>query len=133
MSRHGYSDDLTDWALIRWRGQVASAIRGRRGQALLIQLRDALDAMPEKALIASELVTEDGDVCALGCAAVARGIDLTDCDPGDTEYLAETLDVAVQLIREIAYENDEGGWKETSEERWSRMRRWVEHHIKQSA
>jgi hypothetical protein len=35
MSRSGYSDDLENWSLIRWRGAVASAIRGRRGQAFL--------------------------------------------------------------------------------------------------
>ncbi len=63
MSRSGYSDDLDSWALIRWRGQVASAIRGRRGQAVLRDLLAALDAMPEKALVASELETPQGEVC----------------------------------------------------------------------
>lgn len=32
MSRCGYSDDYDQWALIRWRGAVESAIRGKRGQ-----------------------------------------------------------------------------------------------------
>jgi hypothetical protein len=35
MSRSGYSDDYGDdepWQLIMWRGAVASAFRGRRGQ-----------------------------------------------------------------------------------------------------
>ena len=33
MSRSGYIDDMDDtWQFIKWRGQVASAIRGARGQ-----------------------------------------------------------------------------------------------------
>lgn len=60
MSRSDYSEDLDMWDLIRWRGQVASAIRGKRGQKLLRDLAAALDAMPVKALIADELQTEDG-------------------------------------------------------------------------
>ncbi len=29
MSRSGYNDDGTEWDLIRWRGAVASAVRGQ--------------------------------------------------------------------------------------------------------
>lgn len=44
MSRHGYSDDCHDDILSfgQWRGQVASAIRGKRGQAFLKELIAAL-------------------------------------------------------------------------------------------
>lgn len=57
MSRSGYTEDCDDnWQLIRWRGAVASAIRGKRGQAFLRELLAALDAMPEKRLIADALV-----------------------------------------------------------------------------
>lgn len=48
MSRSGYSNDGENIAM--WRGQVASAIRGKRGQAFLRELVEALDAMPEKRL-----------------------------------------------------------------------------------
>lgn len=42
MSRSGYTDDCDDqWALIRWRGAVNSAIKGKRGQQAL---RGRLDA-----------------------------------------------------------------------------------------
>ena len=64
MSRSGYSDDCNGWDLIRWRGAVTSAIRGKRGRALLLELRDALDAMPEKALIAHDLVNSTGQFCS---------------------------------------------------------------------
>jgi len=35
MSRHGYSDDIDEWALIKWRGQVASAMRGKTGPTII--------------------------------------------------------------------------------------------------
>lgn len=52
MSRAGYCDDLDDpLEHGRWRAQVRSATRGKRGQKLLRDLLDALDAMPEKRLV----------------------------------------------------------------------------------
>ena len=33
MSRSGYTDECDGWELVRWRGAVNSAIRGKRGQA----------------------------------------------------------------------------------------------------
>jgi hypothetical protein len=53
MSRSQYIDDCDDnWQLIRWRGMVASAIRGKRGQQFLKDLLAALDAMPVNAVLA---------------------------------------------------------------------------------
>lgn len=57
MSRSGYVDDMCDeWAMIRYRGAVKSAIRGKRGQAFLREMLAALDAMPEKRLTAGALI-----------------------------------------------------------------------------
>lgn len=51
MSRHGYSCDIDDnWALIRWRGAVNSALKGARGQQLLRDIIAALDALSIDAL-----------------------------------------------------------------------------------
>lgn len=134
MSRHGYSDDVEDdWATIRWRGAVASAIRGNRGQALLREMRDALDAMPEKRLIAHELVTKDGDRCALGCVAVARGLDVSNVDPEESDQVAKAFGVSEALVREITYWNDDDYGPQTPEDRWRRMRRWVDRQIKKPA
>lgn len=131
MSRSGYSDDLDSWDLIKWRGQVASAIRGKRGQALLRDLVTALDAMPEKSLVAGDLETKDGEVCALGAAGKARGMELSEIDPEDYDAVAKAFDIAHQLAQEIAYENDESGpWDETPEHRWQRMRDWAVSHIR---
>lgn len=132
MSRSGYTEDYDDqWALIRWRGAVASAIRGNRGQAFLREMLAALDAMPEKSLIAESLVEEDGSVCAMGAVAVKRGLDMSKVDPEDPWDVAAKFGVNVALVQEIAFQNDEGTWKsETPQERWARMRMWVIRQIK---
>jgi hypothetical protein len=131
MSRSGYSTDLENWALIRYRGQVESAIRGRRGQAMLKDLLSALDAMPNKRLIARELIDSQGEVCALGCLGKAKGIDIIGVDVDDAEQVANLFGIAHQLAREIVYENDEGRWRhESPEERFERMRSWVVANIR---
>ena len=107
MSRSGYSDDLDTWDLIRWRGAVKSAIRGKRGQALLREIAAALDAMPVKELAAESLVTADGDYCTLGAVGAARGIDLTLLDPEDPDQVARAFGVAEALVKEIVFHNDE--------------------------
>lgn len=156
MSRSGYNDDCDGWALIRWRGAVNSAIKGARGQAFLRELLAALDAMPEKRLIADELQTADGEFCTIGVLGAARGIDMSKIDPDDREAVAEAFDIAPALAAEIVYENDEiidgyewvwvevqgpMRWFEShkrnvrvpieraAEQRWMRMRQWVESNI----
>jgi hypothetical protein len=125
MSRAGYSEDIDQWQMIRWRGQVASAISGQRGQSFLRELIDALDALPEKRLIAGEL-QEGCNVCAIGSVGARRGVDMTKLDPHDAETLSGTFGIAQQLVREIEFMNDEGNcWEETPEQRWTRMRHWA--------
>jgi hypothetical protein len=130
MSRAGYSGDLDQWQLIKWRGQVASAIRGQRGQKLLTEMLEALDAMEDKALIGGDLVTPEGDVCALGALGMKRGIDMTEMDPEEPGQVAAAFDIAEQLAREIVYMNDEGWYGETPQQRWERMRAWVAAQIR---
>lgn len=138
MGRHGYVDYLDQQDLAMWRGRVASAIRGRRGQKLLRELRDALDSMPEKRLVSRQLQTKAGEACALGRLAAVKGKDLTEYEDAE-EFdlmelngdLAAIFDVAECLVQEIEWENDEGAWRETPEQRWTRMRAWVQRHIKE--
>ena len=135
MSRSGYVDDIEDnWQLIMWRGQVASAIRGRRGQAFLRELIVALDALPKKELIANELRHGD-EVCALGSVGVRRDIDLEVLDPEDRVALAKTFGVAAPLIQEIEWVNDEMGlylYPDTPEKRWQRVRQWAVENIREA-
>lgn len=138
MSRAGYTEDCeNNWDQIMWRGQVTSAMRGKRGQAFLIELVAALDAMPEKKLIRHELIeTKDGapvssNVCAIGSVGIARGVELEKIDPYDYDRIATTFGIAHQLVREIEYENDEGNYyKESPQSRWCRVRAWARKNIK---
>lgn len=127
MSRSGYSDDCDQWELIKYRGQVASAIRGKRGQAFLLELIAALDAMPEKKLIAHDL-EKGGAVCAIGSVGKARGIDMTELDPECPDQIAGAFGIARQLVAEIEFENDEDFTYQTPmtpEQRWQHMREWA--------
>ncbi len=139
MNRSGYSDDGEDDPLEhgRWRAQVASAIRGKRGQAFLRELAAAMDAMPVKELIDGELVNANGACCTLGVVCQARGLDVTEWNIHDADRIARALGIAGQLVCEIEGENDEFyetnlyfGLGETPEMRWHRMRAWVEQRIK---
>lgn len=124
MSRSGYHDDLDDeWALIRWRGAVASAIKGKRGQAFLREMIAALDALPEKCLVSQELATPAGEVCAMGAVCRARGVDVSEVDPDDYSTVAGVMGLSEAMVREIANENDERCL--TPEQRWESMRKWA--------
>jgi len=131
MSRAGYNEDIDNWQLIRWRGQVASAIRGRRGQAFLRELIAALDAMPEKRLIAHELEA-NGEVCAIGSVGVRRGVDMSALHPQDPDRIAATFGIAEQLVREIEFMNDEAYWGADPESRWQHMRSWAAENLRPS-
>lgn len=130
MSRSGYDDNFDQWSLIMYRGAVAKATKGARGQALLRDLLDALDKLPERKLIAGKLV-EDGAVCALGALGNARGLAMKGLDPENTEAVAAKFGIADALAREIVYMNDEGSYRvATPEQRFIRMREWVASQIK---
>ena len=133
MSRSGYIDDMDDsWQLIRWRGAVASAISGRRGQAFLKEMLAALDALPEKRLIAHELA-QAGEVCAIGAVGKAGDVPMEDIDPEDYAAIACAFGVSEALAREIMFMNDEGRHYKTPEDRFARMREWIISKIKENA
>lgn len=150
MSRSGYIDDCEQWDLIRWRGQVASAIRGKRGQSFLLEMWRAMQALPQQKLIAKELEADDGAVCAIGAVGKARGVDMSKLDPEDYEAVAATFGIPHQLAQEIVFMNDEwygGKFAEaagptrygrvgvsvfvpiTPEERFAKMKKWIEENL----
>ena len=105
MSRSGYVDDVDDnWDLIRWRGAVKSALRGKRGQAFLKEMIEALDALPEKMLIGNTLEA-DGMVCAMGAVGLKRGVDMAKIDPEEREHLAEAVARLRNLLAPAANSN----------------------------
>ena len=109
MSRSGLCEDDGDDPLAfgRWRGAVKSAISGKRGQTFLRELAAALDAMPEKVLVAGELQDEDGCLCTLGVIGKARGLALESMDVDDYDSIAGSLNVNAKIAQEIMWENDE--------------------------
>lgn len=138
MSRSGYVDDCENLAM--WRGQVASATRGKRGQAFFRDLIEALDAMPEKRLIRSPHITitdewgerpvdslgsRDGNVCVLGALAKHRNLPVLEIDAGDCHKLGDTFDIAHQLAAESMFMNDEYFDTSSPETRWLKMREWA--------
>ena len=129
MSRASYDEDIDNWQLIKWRGAVKRAIRGKRGQAFLKELAAALDALPVQRLISGEL--EAGwDVCAIGAVGITRGVDMSSLDPYDYDTIASTFGIAAALAREIEFENDDvGRHDETPEQRFARVRLWVAANI----
>lgn len=125
MSRSGYSDDGEHVAL--WRQAVDQATFGARGQRFLRKLRDAFDVMPTKRLITGYIKDVAGDVCAFGA------LDPDAPNYSDAEELAKYFGIARALAAEIMYVNDEFlSWQipgETPDQRWIRMRDWVEKQI----
>jgi hypothetical protein len=146
-------DGIDQWDLIRWRGQVASTIKGKRGQAFLLEMWKAMDALPSPRLIANELHNEyDGAVCAIGSVGKAQGVDMSNLDPEDYENIARAFGISPQLAQEIMYLNDEVSRGEhvvaygppqryhytrevyvfvptTPEERFARMKEWIESNL----
>lgn len=129
MSRSDYSDNYDQQEAAMWRGRVASATRGRRGQQFFRDLLAALDAMPVKRLIADDL-ERLGEFCAIGSLCKARGIDVRGLDSENTAQVASLVNIADCLAREVVYMNDEGHYSaETPEHRYVRMRQWVVEQI----
>lgn len=135
MSRSGYYDqDCGDqWQSIMWSGNVRRCLAGRKGQAFLREMLAALDALPDKKLIAHDLV-KDGAVCAIGSVGLARGVDMTDIDPEDYEAIAKVFGIKSMLVREIEFVNDDDSSYRragmTDEQRWLSVREWVVGQLK---
>jgi hypothetical protein len=146
-----------------WDQAIKNALRGRRGQAVLGELREALLALPEPRLIEGSVVAE-GQVCAIGALAAHRlqkgpmtlgrplvtkdeavvtsladleeqfGWRLEDSEVGTVE-LGQAMGLVRALAWEIAYQNDEEGpsSRETPEERYLRVLAWVERELARGA
>ena len=84
MSRIDYSDEEDrpgQFALSN--ANVTRSLHGNAGQAALRDLEAAPLALPEQRLIRDLLRDGDGGVCAIGCYAASKGLDLWKFDPED--------------------------------------------------
>ena len=138
MSRSGYTDDCEhQGATNLFRANVRRALESPRGQAFLRELVEALDALPEKRLIALDLMCkEEGhptpQVCALGAVGIKRGIDMTwpTIDPRNNYAIAQTFKISLIMVGEIEYMNDDAYYWTSPEQRWRKMREWAISHLK---
>jgi hypothetical protein len=101
MSRSGYSYECDNLAL--YRGNVERELRSKRGQAFLNELAVQMDAMPEKVLIAHELINQSGGCCTMGVVCKARKLDVSKIEYEDPESVARSLGINHMMAAEIAY------------------------------
>ena len=126
MRRSGYTESCEGWELIRWRGAVASAIRGKRGQAFLREMLAAMDGLPQKRLIVGNL-EEGAEVCALGSVGRIRGMDMSAINYEDAHDVAQAFGIPRALAAEIEFINDDDFcWQNiTPEQRFESVRKWI--------
>ncbi len=131
MSRSGYSDDCENINL--YRGTVERSICGKRGQIFLKGLARALDEIPAKRLISGKLITDTGEVCTIGAYCKTQNILTKETDPHDSKAVGSLVNISWQMAAEIEFLNDDdfGIYSETPEQRWIRMREWVDENITQ--
>lgn len=131
MSRSGYSDDCENLEL--YRNAVERALNGKRGQTLLRELLEALDAMPDKRLYRGSFATGAGEFCTLGVLGAKRGTKMDDlgdedyCEPG---VVGQRFGIARSMAAEIMYENDEeysDDWTYVDVVVCGPIRRWESH------
>ncbi len=88
-----------------YQGNCMRSIKGKKGQAALRELEQALLAMPDKRLIANELETADGDVCAIGALVKHRGV-TPKSDPEDMEEVGMELGMPRLVAWKVVALND---------------------------
>jgi hypothetical protein len=123
MSRSGYVEDSEDplaWG--RWRQAVNRSLKGKRGQAALQEMLQALNAMEDKRLYPGSFATPEGRFCALGALGAYRGTkmdDLGDSDYCDPQAVGARFGISMAMAAEIMFLNDEHlvvtSWYETNE------------------
>jgi hypothetical protein len=117
MTRSCYSEDFGDdypGQMELYRANVRRSIRSAKGQARLRELRDALDAMPEKRL-AADVFLDPANACALGVwarahrgmnAALDAAVDGFDGDDQGTADLLGKFGWPRLVVLDLVYEND---------------------------
>jgi hypothetical protein len=150
MSRFGYDYDEGypgQWEL--WEANARRAFAGRKGQAALRDMRDALLALPDKVLISGRVANEYGQACAVGVliaarrerkgenrdavlAELARLVDEDDGGYGgdvETAQAGKQVGLSFVLAWELAAMNDETFGHLTPEQRYEQVLAWLDKKI----
>ncbi len=133
-----------------WQATAKRALGGKRGQAALMEIRDALLAMPSRRLMKDEWAA-GGEVCALGAVDVHRHmrngmswesarlivehtVEEKPWQFDESFEVEETAQLRLGYTRTLVWEvmekNDEQFENMSPEQRWGSMLRWVEEKIK---
>lgn len=149
MSRF-YDDGEQTMPYDLWLHNIRAAIKGKRGQAILRDLREALLSLPEKRLIEGAICNAPSEAaarpvaefCAVGALAFYRGVksgkapaDVIESlpqgeqDDWTTIRLGRSLGMSDTLAWDLAYKNDETFADLTPEQRYEKYLAWVESQI----
>lgn len=126
-----------------WEANLRRSLEGRKGQQSLRELEAALLALPEKRLIADELESDKGEVCAVGALAKFKhysgSMSLPEVYDELDEYkveeamLAVAKDLGVPKLVAVAIiqQNDEDAHHHsmTPERRYERLLDWTQQRI----
>lgn len=130
-----------------WWANARRALDGRKGRAILEELRTVLHELPQRRLIRGRLADESGDVCAVGAivaarrqaegeiretvlAELARKIDEEDEMGADvTASTGVGVGISYVLAYTLAERNDEVFYNATPEERWERFVAWIDERL----
>lgn len=101
--RIGYSDDEEYGGQFElWQANCRRSLKGKVGQAALRRLEAALLALPDKRLIAGDLVDDEGGVCAIGALALHED-KITDDMRALSECDMEDVGVELGMPRLVAW------------------------------
>lgn len=145
VSRFDYDgEEMTRGQQNLWDANVERALNGRKGQAMLRELEQALLALPHKRLIDSDF-KQDGDVCVVGALAIQRvkrfletddfqtaysGLPDFEGEPDEIAWYAEThLGMSRLLAWHLQFKNDEEYAGASPELRYDNMLQWVRSRI----
>lgn len=84
-----------------WSANCRRSLQGKAGQRELREFEAALLALPDKRLIRGKLMDEDGGVCAIGCYARHKGLDLSTVDLEDE---SDEVGIAAGMPRLVAWQ-----------------------------
>ena len=128
-----------------WEANCRRSLQGKAGQRELREMEAALLALPAKRLVQGVLLSDDGDVCALGAYGRYKGLDLTSFETCDKEITGVEVGIAGGMPRLVAWavvdRNDrlDGQYQVgtfvllTPEERYDQMLAWVRAQLKDAA
>lgn len=147
MSRFYPNEDGDALSQGRWEHNLSRSIAGKKGQAALRELRQALLALPEPKLVTGLFTTAEGLCCTLGALAAYRkgreeGISITEAaralhdavDPEDSDLHVEEgkkAGLSETLAWHLGYQNDDSYefGRASPEERFAGVLCWVNENI----